>query len=58
MLQHLIIHTFEEKGKNFNLRPFDLVEDLHEKSKRSIGKIGVNNDIMYNVNILPLVNYF
>ena len=38
MLHQLIIPSFEEEGY-FNLRPFELVEDLH---KRSINALSVN----------------
>ena len=41
MLQQLIIPTFEEEGY-YNLRLFDLVEDLHERSKISIIGVSVN----------------
>ena len=41
MLRQLIIPTFVEEGY-FNLRPFDLVEDLHERSKRSLIGLSVN----------------
>ena len=35
MLRQIIIPISEEEGY-FNLRPFDMDEDLHESSKRSI----------------------
>ena len=41
MLRQIIIPISEEEGY-FNLRPFDMDEDLHESSKRSIIGISVN----------------
>ena len=48
MLRRLIIPTFEESGY-FNLRPFDLVDDLHVSSNRSLIEVSVNYVVILKI---------